>query len=76
MQKHSKSAEKKTHVVALRVPRETYVILLKTSKDWEMSISSLIRELVIKVFNEQDIEEMNKIKSYKKRGMYDRSTSH
>lgn len=76
MQKHLKTAEKNSQVIALRVPNETYAILLKTSKDWEMSISSLIRELVIKVFNEQDIDEMDKIKSYKKRGKYDRSTNH
>lgn len=76
MQNPPNLADKNTKVIALRVSLETYVILLKTSKDWEMSISSLVRELVVKVFNEQDIEEMNKIKSYKKRCKHERSISH
>lgn len=68
MKKYLNLAVENTRVVALRVPKETYVILLKRSKDWEMSVSSLIRELVIKVFNDTDKEEITKIKSYKKRG--------
>ena len=70
MKNHSNlsgSMQETTQVVALRVPHATYVILLERSKDWEMSVSSLIRELVIKVFHEKCDEEMNRIKSYRKR---------
>lgn len=75
MQNHSNLAEKNTRVIALRVPNKTYLMLLKRSEDWEMSVSSLIREMVIKIFN--DDEEIHTIKSYKKRGNNDDgSTSH
>lgn len=77
MQKHSNLSAQNTRVIALRIPKQTYVILLKRSKDWEMSISSLIREMVIRVFNDNDKDEANKIKPYKKRwDVNDRGTRH
>lgn len=56
--------EEKSRIIALRVPNKTYDILLQRSNDWQMSVSFLIRELVIRVFNEQEIDT---IKAYRKR---------
>lgn len=56
--------KEKSQVIALRVPKETYAIILERSKEWEMSVSVLLRELIVKVFNDQ---ESNTIKAYKKR---------
>lgn len=67
MQNHQKNNNESTKIIALRVPKATHVILLERSKDWKMSVSSLLRELVIKVFNDNNAEEMNRIKSYRKR---------
>jgi hypothetical protein len=56
---------KTTHIVAFRLPKNTYKALMQRSQDWNMSISSLIREVVIKIFSEDN--EFQTIKNYKPR---------
>lgn len=53
-----------TQVVAVRVSKRTYDVLVHKSKTWEMSISSLIREVIVKIFAEDD---QTKIKTYRRR---------
>lgn len=54
-----------TEVVATRIPKDIYAILLDRSETWNMSISALVREVVVKVFS--DDQEIIKIKHYRKR---------
>ena len=51
-------------VVALRVPPKTYAILKERSIEWQMSVSGVVREVIIKIFNESDQKTM---KSYRNR---------
>lgn len=67
---NQKKFEPRSRVIGLRVPLSTYVILLQRSKDWEMSVSSVVRELILKLFDENEI---NTIRNYKnRRKFYDR----
>lgn len=50
--------------IAFRVPEATYAILQERSKEWQMSVSGIVREVVIKIFNEAD---EGSIKAYRNR---------
>ena len=54
-----------SHVVSIRLPKTTYAKIACKSIDWNMSVSSIIRETVVAMFEEA--HDTVKIKDYKRR---------
>lgn len=63
--------KEKSKIVALRIPVSTYDIIVKQSIEWDMTISVLLREIVVNVFD----TEKNSMKAYKRRGSDEHSTN-